>query len=101
MTRDEVKLALSDAWQAYQARVDEIADSVRSSDVVPLCREKGWGFSAGMGAWCIIIDGEVVHPSYDASHPEVNKLDGMLSIPIPGMNQDLGAFMDSFEEDEQ
>jgi hypothetical protein len=93
MTKNEAGKEIAAAYRLYMTQIDFVAEEIRRSVVIPTCNKHNWGFSAGMGRWCFVVDDETVHPDYNSKHPLINHLAEILDLEVPGYGYGIGTLM--------
>ncbi len=107
MNKEATEAKLQKEFDWYEKQTDQVARRMFIEHVKPLCRKKGWIFSAGMGAWWMgPPDLASLERQRFCGHFEeggdYEEIGNLLNMEVPGFPVNyFGSFMPSYPEKEE
>lgn len=99
-TKDAEK-ELNKAWNIYWKQVEELAEKVFESEILPWLKQKNYDFLSGNGAFLIFYKNEKGRSIFIDDWELPKKIQSALSIEIPGLvGYPLGTIMPNYGKDE-
>lgn len=84
-----IQRRLDQAWSRYEKEVYKIAERVAKETVHPLCKERAWEFTTGMGSWSI-------SPTKESPDPISSVFQGQLEQKYPRLVEILECEVEGF-----
>ena len=99
MTQKHLDKMLEESFAEYEQRIYSIVAQVREENLIPYLQKSQRDFIAGYGVFAIREKGHEPHRGEDVCDANLPKrLLDILETNIPGMDNSVGSFMNSYPE---